>query len=153
MVLLGFLMFTLSAEGASPKVEVVKYPVTKAGTTKTYKVAILMINTLSKPLVENPKTAQLESYSAEKLGDYMRQLEINEVDYVVSAIPFVALSDELSYAIVQGCFTALKKKGLYIQFHYSTLIKKMYKKIFGNIDINFVALNIPPAFVMICEKN
>ncbi len=91
--------------------------------------------------------------SAEKLGDYMRQLEINEVDYVVSAIPFVALSDELSYAIVQGCFTALKKKGLYIQFHYSTLIKKMYKKIFGNIDINFVALNIPPAFVMICEKN
>ncbi len=64
-----FLFFSLSAAGTSPKAEVVKYPAAKAGTVKTYKVAILMINTLSKPLVENPKTAQLEVYSAEKLGD------------------------------------------------------------------------------------
>ena len=91
--------------------------------------------------------------SAEMLAAHMRRLHIKEVDYVISAIPFVALSDELSYSIVRGCFKALKKKGLYIQFHYSTLIKKMYTSIFGNIDINFVALNIPPAFVMICEKN
>lgn len=91
--------------------------------------------------------------SAEMLDEYMRRLHIEEVDYVISAIPFVALSDELSYSIVRGCFNALKEKGLYIQFHYSTLIKKMYTSIFGNIDINFVARNIPPAFVMVCIKN
>lgn len=90
--------------------------------------------------------------SAEMLGEHLRQLNIQDVDVIISAIPFVALPDELSESIVTGCFKALKKRGLYIQFHYSTLIKRMYKKIFGNIDINFVPLNIPPAFVMICEK-
>ncbi len=91
--------------------------------------------------------------SAEKLDDYMRQLTIKEVDYVISAIPFVALPDEISYSIVQGCYLALKKTGLYVQFHYSTVIKRMYQRIFGNVDVNFVARNFPPAFVMICIKN
>lgn len=90
--------------------------------------------------------------SAEQLGAHLQRLNMPEADFIISAIPFVALPDELSESIVQGCFKVLKKNGLYIQFHYSTMIKKMYKKIFGNIDINFVPLNIPPAFVMICEK-
>ena len=90
--------------------------------------------------------------SAEKLDGYMRRLDIKEVDYIISAIPFVALSDELSYSIVEGCYKALKKTGLYVQFHYSTVIKRMYQRIFGNVDINFVARNFPPAFVMICIK-
>lgn len=90
--------------------------------------------------------------SAENLHEYLKKLAIEEVDYIVSAIPFVALPDDLSTNIVQGCYNVLKKNGLYIQFHYSTLIKKMYETIFGNIDIVFVPLNIPPAFVMICEK-
>ena len=90
--------------------------------------------------------------SAELLKEHMIRMKIKDVDYIISAIPFVALPDELSQSIVKGCFNALKKKGLYIQFHYSTMIKKMYKEIFGNIDINFVPLNFPPAFVMICEK-
>ena len=91
--------------------------------------------------------------SAEKLGGYMRRLAIKEVDYVISAIPFVALPDEISYSIVEGCYKALKKTGLYVQFHYSTVIKRMYQSIFGNVDINFVARNFPPAFVMVCIKN
>jgi phospholipid N-methyltransferase len=98
------------------------------------------------------KRFQLIEDSAEHLYEYVEKLGFKEVDYVISAIPFVALPDELSYSIVGGCHKALKKTGLYIQFHYSTMIKKMYQHIFGNVDINFVALNIPPAFVMICIK-
>jgi phosphatidylethanolamine/phosphatidyl-N-methylethanolamine N-methyltransferase len=90
--------------------------------------------------------------SAENLHTHMKRLHIKEVDYIISAIPFVALPDELAYSIVEGCEKALKKFGLYVQFHYSPLIKSMYERIFGNVDVNFVALNIPPAFVMICKK-
>jgi phospholipid N-methyltransferase len=46
----------------------------------------------------------------------------------------------------------LKKGGYYVQLHYSLLAKKLYEKTFGNVDINFVLLNIPPAFVLASEK-
>ena len=90
--------------------------------------------------------------SAEKLEAHLRRMGIKEVDYIISGIPFVALPDEMAYSIVHGCHKVLKIAGLYIQFHYSTLIKRMYQHIFGNVDVNFVARNLPPAFVMICIK-
>jgi phospholipid N-methyltransferase len=90
--------------------------------------------------------------SAEHLVEYLKKYGYAEADYIISAIPYVMLPDTLSNKIVKLCHKVLKKNGLYIQFHYSTFIQKMYKRIFGNVKINFVALNMPPAFVMICEK-
>jgi phospholipid N-methyltransferase len=101
--------------------------------------------------IEDKRLILIED-SAEKLDGYMRRLGIEEVDFVISAIPFVTLPDEISYSIVEGCHKALRKTGLYVQFHYSTIIKRMYQRIFGNVDINFVARNFPPAFVMVCIK-
>jgi phospholipid N-methyltransferase len=101
--------------------------------------------------IEDPRFTLIED-SAENLQAYMKTRHIKEVDYIISAIPFVALPDELAITIVEGCQKALKKSGIYVQFHYSPLIKSMYERIFGNVDLNFVALNIPPAFVMICKK-
>jgi phospholipid N-methyltransferase len=91
--------------------------------------------------------------SAEHINEQLRTLGIQEADYIVSAIPYMMLPEDLSNNIVKSSFKALKKKGLYIQFHYSTFIQRMYKRIFGNVKITFVPLNVPPAFVMICEKN
>jgi phospholipid N-methyltransferase len=90
--------------------------------------------------------------SAEHINDYLKKMGYMQTDYIVSAIPYVMLPDDLTNDIVRACFKALKKRGLYIQFHYSTFIQRMYKRIFGNVKINFVPLNMPPAFVMICEK-
>jgi phospholipid N-methyltransferase len=90
--------------------------------------------------------------SAELVEMYMARYELTKADYVISGIPFVSLPDELSYKIVGNCYKILKSGGLYIQFHYTTFVKKMYRNIFGNVDITFVPLNFPPAFVMICEK-
>ncbi|MEM1319083.1 MAG: methyltransferase [Bacteroidota bacterium] len=90
--------------------------------------------------------------SAENIRQYLDQLNIREVDYIISAVPFVALPDDLSYRIVEESHKALKKGGLFIQVHYSLLMKKMYENVFGNVDVNFVPLNIPPAFVLVSEK-
>ena len=49
-------------------VRVLDYTAATRGTVKTYKVAVLMINTLTTPMVENPLTAQLDFCSPEKLG-------------------------------------------------------------------------------------
>ncbi len=90
--------------------------------------------------------------SAENLPQYLEKMGLKEVDYVISAIPFVTLPKDLGYRIVSVCADHLKKGGLFIQVHYSLLIKNMYETVFGNVDINFVALNVPPAFVLVSEK-
>jgi phospholipid N-methyltransferase len=90
--------------------------------------------------------------SAEQLGKYVKEAGASEVDYVISAIPFVALPKELGYEIVGKCHDYLKDKGKYIQVHYSLITKQLYASIFGNVDVNFVPINVPPAFVLVSEK-
>ena len=90
--------------------------------------------------------------SAENIGQYIESIGEKEVDYVISAIPFVTLPNELGYDIVGKCRQYLKKDGLFVQLHYSFLVKKIYMDIFNNLKIKFVPWNIPPAFVFICKK-
>jgi phospholipid N-methyltransferase len=101
--------------------------------------------------ITDPRFKLIED-SAENLNKHLVRLNLDSVDYVISAIPFVALPDALANNIVKKCHKALKINGLFVQFHYTPLIGKKYERIFGNIDINFVARNLPPAFVMVCEK-
>ncbi len=90
--------------------------------------------------------------SAEHLGKYLEQYGFDGVDAVISAIPFVALPDELAYRIVGECKKYMKTGAPYIQVHYSLLAKKIYEDIFGEVKVHFVALNVPPAFVLVAEK-
>jgi phospholipid N-methyltransferase len=101
--------------------------------------------------ITDPRFHLIED-SAEHVTQYLKKHELEHIDYVISAIPFVALPDELSRKIVEGCYSNLRKGGLYIQFHYTVMIRKMYKSVFGNVKISFIPLNFPPAFVMVCEK-
>ncbi len=90
--------------------------------------------------------------SAEHLKKYLIEHNYKEVDYIISGIPFVALPTELTDRIIKVSRDALRKNGLFIQFHYSTLISRVYRRIFGNLQVRFVPLNLPPAFVMVCKK-
>lgn len=86
---------------------------------------------------------------AKKLGAYIRQAGFEEADAVVSAIPFVLIPED---DIIEEAHKYLKKGSKYIQLHYSMVAKKRYERIFNNMEIDFVMLNVPPAFVHICEK-
>lgn len=90
--------------------------------------------------------------SAEKLGEYLAKHDLGKADYVISAIPFVAFPEELARSIIRTSKDHMKENGLYVQVHYSLLTKKLYQSIFGNVDVSFVPLNIPPAFVLVSEK-
>jgi len=95
---------------------------------------------------------EIISDSAEFIREIMEARKIEQVDYILSAIPFVMLPEEFMKQTVQSCFELLKPGGKFIQMHYSLLPRKAYMDIFGNIEVKFVPLNIPPAFVMVCEK-
>lgn len=90
--------------------------------------------------------------SAEKLGEYLKNNNLGKADYIISAIPFVAFPDELAKSIIMESKNNMKDNALFVQVHYSLLAKKFYQSIFGNVDVSFVPLNIPPAFVLVSEK-
>ncbi len=91
--------------------------------------------------------------SAEKLSHYLELHKFSKLDSVISAIPFVLFPEPVANSIIQACKDHLIQGGNYVQVHYSLMVKKLYENVFGNLDINWVPLNIPPAFVFVCHNN
>jgi superfamily II DNA/RNA helicase/phospholipid N-methyltransferase len=88
--------------------------------------------------------------SAEYIGDYLKQAGKRFADHIVSAIPFAALPEELGKNIVSEAKKHLRYGGQYNQVHYSLKTKSYYEQAFGNVDTKWVALNLPPAYVLYC---
>jgi phospholipid N-methyltransferase len=83
----------------------------------------------------------------------LSKFHIHQVDHVISAIPFVILSEENAIKIIQICHERLKDGGKFIQVHYSLLTKKLYERVFGFVQVKFVPFNIPPAFLLSMQKS
>ena len=90
--------------------------------------------------------------SAENIGRHLEERGIESVDYIISGIPFVMLPESLAENITEACRQWLRPGGKFIQFHYSPLLVQFYRRVFGNAAVDFIPLNIPPAFVVSCEK-
>ncbi len=101
--------------------------------------------------INDPRLIIIED-SAEKVGEYLGKYNYKHTDYILSALPFLMLPDELADKIVGEAWKYLRKDGVFIQFHYSPYTKKRYQEIFGNVEIHFAPINIPPAFVLTCKK-
>jgi phosphatidylethanolamine/phosphatidyl-N-methylethanolamine N-methyltransferase len=90
--------------------------------------------------------------SAENLQRQLQRLRINEVDVIVSSLPLVLFEKELAERIIHSCYEALRRGGVFVQFHYSYLNKKMYERVFDRVRVRFILGNLPPAFVFRCKK-
>ncbi len=89
--------------------------------------------------------------SAENIGRHLKENGFEEAYDVVSAIPFVTLPKTLAKKILSEVKLYLRPGGNFSQLHYSTLAKGLYEEIFGKVETQFVALNIPPAFLHFCK--
>jgi phospholipid N-methyltransferase len=90
--------------------------------------------------------------SAENIAAHLAERGFEKVHYVISGIPFTMLPDELTQRIVGAAHDALLPGGMFIQFHYSPALLPMYRRMFGQVEVDFVALNIPPAIIVQCIK-
>lgn len=86
--------------------------------------------------------------SAENLPFYLEKYQFDTVDIVYSALPFTVIPKPISHNIVSFAKKSLREEGEYLQIHYSLVSKKMYQEIFGNVEVHFQPINIPPAFVL-----
>jgi len=90
--------------------------------------------------------------SAELLPQILKSHGIAQLDAVVSALPFSVFPEDLALNIVKLSHDSLKEKGRFVQIHYSLKTRKLYRQVFGNVETGFEFRNIPPAFVLLCEK-
>ncbi len=101
----------------------------------------------------NHKQLIVLNTSAEDIEGEIKKLGFDKVDNIISSLPLAMLPKEVSKTIIANSYEVLKEKGRFIQFQYSTQFLKQFKAIFSKkVKLDFEPLNLPPAFIYICEK-
>ena len=100
----------------------------------------------------NDPRIKVISDSAENLVEYLKQNNIEKVDYIVSSLPFAMIPNPIVRNILAVAKKVLGTTGTYIQYQYSLNALRKLKNTFKNVDLNFTPMNIPPAFVFVCKN-
>lgn len=90
--------------------------------------------------------------SAENINRILKKYSIQDVDYIVSGLPFASLPQNVSKSILKETSDLLKGKGKFITFQYSRIKINFIRKYFHQIRYSKVLVNFPPAYVLICEE-
>ncbi len=102
--------------------------------------------------IDDPRLIVI-SDQAQKLPHYLKVHRFPHADAIISSLPLLVIPSDERTAIVQACRKSLRPGGTFSQIHYSPTLKNFYGYIFGNVEMKFVLLNLPPAFIMYCQKN
>jgi phospholipid N-methyltransferase len=94
---------------------------------------------------------QMKVYSdATNLQQILEYQGIKQIDLVISSLPYTILPREMTDCIIRGIVRSMNTDGTFLAYQYSLQMKARFDKIFKNVKIRFVTLNIPPAFVYEC---
>ncbi|MED3854983.1 rRNA adenine N-6-methyltransferase family protein [Priestia megaterium] len=105
----------------------------------------------------NKKYGHLENVyiihgSVENIDEYLKQYDIEKVDYIVSGLPFTSLSGTTSTKILKKTATLLGAEGTFITFQYSKVKCSFFESFFNTIQYERVYRNVPPAYVFLCTN-
>jgi phospholipid N-methyltransferase len=81
----------------------------------------------------------------------LQNLNIHQVDCIVSGLPFANFAAELQEKILDEITTCLKPDGIFVMFQYSWQMKSKLEQRFHNVSLSVVPLNFPPAIVYECQ--
>jgi len=90
--------------------------------------------------------------TAENIGEYLSQHSIPHLDYIISGLPFASLPQHVSTGILEQAKKHLKPDGAFITFQYTLLKKDFIGQFFSKIKISREVRNVPPAYVLFCNK-
>ncbi len=86
------------------------------------------------------------------LSENVNSMGMDSLDAVVSGLPFTLFKEAVREQILDGVINSLKPNGVFVAFQYSLQMKKLLSQKFSRVEISFVPLNFPPAFVYVCHK-
>lgn len=89
---------------------------------------------------------------AENLTDKLAQVGWSKVDCIICSLPFAIFNQEKRQIIFDQIDAVLAEDGIFVAYQYSLNIKKDLAKRFPLLEMSFVALNVPPAFVYRGQK-
>ena len=89
---------------------------------------------------------------AEKISGNLKKLKIKKVDCVVSGLPFLNFPESKKRKILEEVKNSLSDNGRFVLFQYTDGLGKLLESHFSKVSRTFVPINIPPAFVYVCEK-
>ncbi|MEK3723398.1 class I SAM-dependent methyltransferase [Paenibacillus sp. FSL H8-0034] len=89
---------------------------------------------------------------AKSIHSVVRQQGLEHVDCIISGLPFANFPQQVRNDLMEQIVKSLKPDGLFIAFQYTLQMKKQLSKHFEIEAIQFVMLNVPPAFVYVCRK-
>ncbi|SFF46931.1 Phospholipid N-methyltransferase [Paenibacillus algorifonticola] len=87
-----------------------------------------------------------------QLDEAIRSKGIEQIDCVISGLPFANFPQQLRDGIMEQVVQTLKPGGWFVAFQYSLQMKKQLEQHFSIIRIHYVMANFPPAFVYVCQK-
>lgn len=90
------------------------------------------------------------NFGAENLSSSLKKLSIQEVECIVSGLPFLDFPDPQKVKILKEVKKSLSSKGKFVLFQYTTKLEKLLRTNFGDVKRAFVPVNLPPAFVYVC---
>ncbi len=90
--------------------------------------------------------------NAVHLMNVINQHGIQQLDCIISGLPFFNFSTEFREKLLNQVENSLKPGGLFIAFQYSLQMKKQLSERFEMEKILYVPLNFPPAFVYVCRR-
>ena len=76
------------------------------------------------------------------------QKYVKDYDCVVSGLPITVFTKPQRENII--AISSKSKK--YIQFQYTPFLRRKLSHHFANVKLNFIAMNVPPAFIYICSN-
>lgn len=90
--------------------------------------------------------------SAESIEEILQKYKLPAPDCIFSGLPFAALPNEVSRAILETTVKVLGSQGIFVTFQYTLVKKKFFAEFFRSITITHEPRNIPPAFVLRCDN-
>ncbi|MDZ7691735.1 MAG: methyltransferase [Balneolaceae bacterium] len=90
--------------------------------------------------------------SVEHIKSMLGDRFLNQVDYVISGIPFSFLDPELKKSILSQTIDMLKPGGKFLAYQTSGHLKDPLREAFGNLSTEFELINVPPMVVYEATK-
>ncbi len=80
------------------------------------------------------------------------ELQISEVDHVISSLPLTLIDDDTVSRILASVGDNLRSGGRFLQYQYSLANYGDMKPLFSDVKLRFTLRNMPPAFLYDCVK-
>lgn len=90
--------------------------------------------------------------NAMNLLDELQGFKVDQVDCIVSCLPFANISKIEQQQILNQVEECLSPNGTFIAYQYSLQLLPELQNRFSQVKIKFIPINLPPSFLYVCKK-